>query len=145
MKWEETTASTCRWAEYASVLFEDGGVDVLWEDSRADYQGHADIFAKLDYDWRETRYMIGGWTYGSCSGCDGWEGEPREKILAEMAKSFQTMNREALGKYLAGLITENPTWVKDAAEDDWEGSDAVKLAGKIRAIEAELAKPQRDF
>jgi hypothetical protein len=74
MRWDDTEASQCRWSEYAEEIWADA--EILWEDSEADYQGHANVFARHP----DGRYSWGGWSYGSCSGCDGWEGLADEEI-----------------------------------------------------------------
>jgi hypothetical protein len=66
MKWTDTVASTCRWAEFAEENW--GDWDFLWEDSEADYQGYAEFIA-----YKDEKYVHMYWTYGSCGGCDPWE------------------------------------------------------------------------
>jgi hypothetical protein len=79
MKFEDTIAYTCRYGEIANEVW--GDWDILWEDSEADYQGHAKIFATKD-----GKYSYYEWWYGSCSGCDTWEAADLgdEAIEAEM-------------------------------------------------------------
>jgi hypothetical protein len=79
MKWNETTASKCRYGDVAEKVW--GDWEILWEDSEADYQGHASFLAK-----RGKKYCFYEWWYGSCSGCDGWEASEQtdEQIEAEM-------------------------------------------------------------
>lgn len=79
MKWIETTANDCRYGEIAERIW--GDWDVIWEDSEADYQGHASFVAEKD-----GKYCFYEWWYGSCSGCDGWEsdGSSEDEIEAEM-------------------------------------------------------------
>lgn len=66
MRFSETVASQCRYGSNAQGIW--GGWDILWEDSEADYQGHAAILATF-----KGKYCFYEWTYGSCSGCDTWE------------------------------------------------------------------------
>lgn len=79
MKWSETVASTCRYGDVAEKIW--GDWEILWEDSEADYQGHASFVAEKD-----GKYCFYEYYYGSCSGCDGWEsdGKSDEVIEAEM-------------------------------------------------------------
>jgi hypothetical protein len=79
--WENTIASQCRWSEYGKELIGDWAI--LWEDSEADYQGHARVLA---YKQGKIRYLE--WYYGSCSGCDMYEEMKEEDIR----KAFETDN-----------------------------------------------------
>lgn len=86
MKYDKTIASTCRYGDIADRVF--GDWDILWEDSDADYQGHATILAK-----KGRKYAFYEWWYGSCSGCDGWEADGKdddaiEKEMRETALYF---------------------------------------------------------
>lgn len=80
MKWNETIASQCRYGEVAQNIW--GDADIIWEDSEADYQGHATILAKTP----DGKFWLYEWFYGSCSGCDSWEAAEMtdEQIEAEM-------------------------------------------------------------
>lgn len=79
MKWTETTADQCRYGDIAERIW--GDWDIIWEDSEADWQGHASFVAEKD-----GKYCFYEWWYGSCSGCDGWEsdGSSEDEIEAEM-------------------------------------------------------------
>jgi len=81
MKWDETIATQCRYGDIAGRIWSDW--EIIWEDSEADYQGHASIVATKDGKW-----ALYEWWYGSCSGCDGWEsdGKDEDEIEAEMRK-----------------------------------------------------------
>lgn len=83
MKWRETEASRCRYGEVAGEIW--GDADVIWEDSEADYQGHATILAKTP----DGRWWFYEWWYGSCSGCDTWEAADLtdDQIREEMERS----------------------------------------------------------
>ena len=86
--YSKTVASTCRYGEVAERLW--GEWEILWEDSDADYQGHASILAK-----KGNKYAFYEWWYGSCSGCDGWEadgkdGDAIEKEMRDTALWFDS-------------------------------------------------------
>lgn len=66
MKWTDTVANKCRYGDIAEKIW--GDWNILWEDSEADYQGHASFLAEKD-----GKYCFYEWWYGSCSGCDTWE------------------------------------------------------------------------
>lgn len=78
-EWKETIASECRWSEFAAELV--GDWIILWEDSCSDYQGHASVLA---YKRGQIRYL--SWEYGSCSGCDVYEG----MSIPEIRKEFES-------------------------------------------------------
>ena len=62
----------CRWEEAVQKALDmlGGGKEVLRVDYISDYQGYLDIDVLLN-DGRVFSYM---YEYGSCSGCDPWEG-----------------------------------------------------------------------
>jgi hypothetical protein len=74
--WKETIASQCRWSEYAENLI--GDWSVLWEDSESDWQGAARVLA---FKQGQLRYLE--WYYGSCGGCDAYEGMDDNEITKE--------------------------------------------------------------
>ena len=99
MKWNETTAAQCRYGDVAGNIW--GDWEILWEDSDADYQGHATILAN-----KGRRYAFYEWWYGSCSGCDGWEADGKddsaiEKEMRDTAMWFSS--KEDLRKWLTML------------------------------------------
>lgn len=87
MKWSETTASECRYGGVAERIW--GEWNILWEDSEADYQGHACFLAE-----KAGAYCFYEWNYGSCSGCDAWEGDDLsdDAIEVEMRKTAMWFN-----------------------------------------------------
>jgi hypothetical protein len=66
------TNINARWESDVFALLPDG--EVVWAEGTEDYQGFERIIAKLD----DGRYLFYSWSYGSCSGCDSWEGKPAE-------------------------------------------------------------------
>lgn len=68
MKFKDTTAYNCRYGENAEVIWRDW--DIIWENSNDDYQGSASFIAIKD-----DSFSFYSWSYGSCSGCDGWESD----------------------------------------------------------------------
>lgn len=77
--WDESEASHCRWSEYAAELF--GDWQIIWDDSVSDYQGTVRFLAHKDGKFAYLTY-----SYGSCSGCDGWEGLPDEEVREDMRR-----------------------------------------------------------
>jgi len=101
MRWSETTASSCRYGDVAGDIW--GGADILWEDSAADYQGHATILAAM----ADGRYSFYEWWYGSCSGCDAWEAADLsdEQVAKEMRNTaIWFADREEMEGWLQGLV-----------------------------------------
>lgn len=99
MKWNETTAKDCRYGEIAENIF--GDAKILWEDSEADYQGHATIIAEMT----DGTFAFYEWWYGSCSGCDDWEsrGLNDDQIEAEMREHMVTFDDlPTLRRFLCG-------------------------------------------
>lgn len=79
MRFFETEAAQCRWANYAEELLE--GWDVVACDAHLDYQGYASVIAT-----RDGRVCALHWDYGSCSGCDGWECLEDQEIMEGMRR-----------------------------------------------------------
>lgn len=103
MKWDETIASRCRYGDIAGLIW--GDAEIIWEYSECDYQGSANILAKMP-DGRFAHYE---WTYGSCSGCDEWEsrGLSDEEIKNEMERTTNWFDDIAiLKKYLRLEISD---------------------------------------
>jgi hypothetical protein len=88
MRWNDTIASTCRYGDTVGQVF--GDAEIIWEDSVADYQGHANIVALLE-DGTVLHYE---WSYGSCSGCDSWEssGASDQDIMEEVERTMSKMD-----------------------------------------------------
>lgn len=82
MKWQDTVSSKCRWNEYTEEMFYNW--DIVWEASVNDYQGSVEFLALKDGKFA---YMV--YNYGSCSGCDSWEGEPEEQIRRDFANMVE--------------------------------------------------------
>ena len=103
MKFTQTTAFICRYGSIAESIWKDW--DILWEDSKADYQGHASFLAK-----KGSQYCFYEWWYGSCSGCDDWEAEgfDDDKIKEEMKSTALWMkSKKALMTWL-NMLEGNP-------------------------------------
>ena len=76
MRFDDTTASACRWSEFTEELF--GDWDIIWENSTSDYQGSVELLAHKD-----GRFGYISYSYGSCSGCDSWEDQSEEAVRAD--------------------------------------------------------------
>lgn len=119
MKYNETTAYQCRYGEVAERIW--GTSEILWEQSYADYQGEAAILALMP----DGQLCFYEWTYGSCSGCDGWEaaGLSDEEIEQEMRDS----------SVYFGTFDELLEFFK-LPEQDFQ--DAIEVMQKMRGLEA---------
>lgn len=78
-KFQESESYRCRWSELFEQLI--GDWIVIWECAEVDYQGSAELLA-----YKDGRFCYTQWTYGSCSGCDPWEGLSEEEALKEAKK-----------------------------------------------------------
>jgi hypothetical protein len=97
MKWDDSVASRCRWSEAVYDALEDlMGTDlqVLWEDSYDDYQGHATVLVQ-----GSSSYCFYEWEYGSCSGCDSWETLPEEDTREEIRRGLAVFTKDGLRKW----------------------------------------------
>lgn len=97
MKWEATVASRCRYGDVAGRIF--GEAEIIWEHSEDDYQGSANVLARLP----NGHFAHYEWTYGSCSGCDEWEsrGLTDDEIERDMRFHMVTFPDETtLRRYL---------------------------------------------
>ena len=92
---EESIAAGARWG-YAAVEVFGADAELIWESSTDDYQGSCNVLLRLT-DGRFAHYE---WSYGSCSGCDEWEGREDEVpgIMRDTAVYFDDM--ATLGRYL---------------------------------------------
>jgi hypothetical protein len=97
---KDSVASQCSWSEYAEELI--GDWDMVWENSYADYQGHANILAS---DGKMFRWIQ--WDYGSCDYCDAYEGmsheERQEEFKNELTMEFKDVS--VLLNYIEGLYS----------------------------------------
>lgn len=137
MKWDKTIASQCRYGDIAEKVF--GKWDIIWEDSEADYQGHATILGK-----KGRKYVFYEWWYGSCSGCDGWEadGKDDKAIEKEMKDTAMWFDGKKELKDWLDMLEGNP---RSNANMERGGAlafglDALSggLLGRINGIRKEL-------
>jgi hypothetical protein len=88
VRYQDTIASECRYGEYAAVIWRD--MNILWEQAENSYQGYACLLGEDS----EGRIHLGGWVYGSCSGCDDWEfrNASSEEIVEDMRRAVMTFD-----------------------------------------------------
>jgi hypothetical protein len=122
-EWDVTETSKCRWSDAAELAF--NKPKVLWEDSHVDYQGSAKFFG-----WNGAAVLFYEWSYGSCSGCDPWEGlydgqDGTEKLAALMrggAVWFDTL--DPLLRFAEPIIKQGitnwSTYGKSQGDVEWE-------------------------
>lgn len=104
MKWGESTAYKCRYGEEVGEAF--GFPQVLWERSLSDYQGHASFVG-----WDGARIIYYHWNYGSCSGCDTWEGSGLTNDKARLVLTIRGQGEyfedaEVLRKFLLPIYNQ---------------------------------------
>ena len=109
MNLKDTIAGRCRWSEVAVALF--GDWNVFFARGVDGYSGFCEIAAE-----KAGRFIFGGWSYGSCPGCDAWEDEPEEKVRGEMRRGFaEFASREAFAVFLDGRDRTAPSLREDTA------------------------------
>lgn len=146
--WKDTVASECRYGEVAGGIWHDW--NIIWEDSDADYQGHATFLAEKD-----GRFCFYEWWYGSCSGCDGWEadGASDKDIAKEMRDTAIWLDdRQQLTEWLARLSGKGLSNYSmerggglTAGIDILGGGLTARTKAMVKAARAYLAEtPQQD-
>lgn len=105
MKFEETITSKCRYATLLLDVFNfiDNDFDVLWENSKFEYQGHVKIL--IETKNKNVKWIYYEYSYGSCIGCDTWQsaGMTYNEIKSEMKRNlskFKEKNKSAFLKFL---------------------------------------------
>lgn len=101
-----------RWSGEVFAALPDG--EVVFSRGRNDYQGSVAIVAKLD----DGRWLHYGWSYGSCSACDSWEGEPEEKVAEEIRSGAAIMDPETFADYLIACYHQKAEWLTGKAKYD---------------------------
>lgn len=110
-----------RWFEYGTLNVDDW--EVIYADIDGDYQGSCEFIARTPGSWK-VRYIESAWSWGSCSGCDGYEDLTPDEITIE----FLTRNREYL---TLDALKGKVALLKDSKYPNQE---------KIAAIEAEIQR-----
>ena len=87
---KETVAAKCRWSEIwlPTVRYD----RVVLDKSEYNYQGRVWL---LCYDSYPTRFTLISYYYGSCSGCDPWEGATAKEVLAGLAEHLHVFTSKA--------------------------------------------------
>jgi hypothetical protein len=136
--WNDTTAGACRYSDVARSIWDEW--KILWEDSDADYQGHASFLAEHPTDGRFVYYR---WSYGSCSGCDSWEAsELTDDAIADIMRREATWF-ESYEHLLSWLSANGPLSRLDPlAQADHHAVRAMREAMGIE-IQVELAEKLR--
>lgn len=93
----ESKAYGGRWSEYVLDGWQDA--EVLYEAGEADYQGSAEVLAVQRTSWDGDKYIYASWSWGSCSGCDGWEDLPDAQVRAEATKCTLVMDKPLLAAW----------------------------------------------
>lgn len=93
----DTEAAGARWSEGVEECWP--GALVIWANGYYDYQGDAEVLAVLP----DGRYLVCEWTYGSCSGCDGYEGLGESEFVEQFRANGDIFTSEGLAAYGANL------------------------------------------
>ena len=122
----DSIAAQCRYGDIAVRAF--GGIsDLIWECSQDDWQGSANILVSI-YDIEREVFIHYEWHYGSCSGCDDWEGRGLIdfEIIQEMIRDCTQLNsREELERYINLLTGKEQVFEEDGVCNEYhEMADA---------------------
>lgn len=132
------TWKNCRYSEYAELIL--GSATILDDQSISDYQGNVDVFFSNGYSWKPSWGVL-EYSYGSCSGCDAWEDENEEKVMAEMANCVLRFDdKDMLFKHIEALKSANPDWNADTDH----GGYGTNLKQRIEAMELALSKSEEE-
>lgn len=137
-----------RWTGEILEHLDDG--ELVLYNGRPDYQGSCVVIAKL----ASGKWLQYEWSYGSCSGCDQWEGvydpyeystdtdeekaakaKGREATIAEWRKSATQMDADTFADFLAGCI---------AQKADWIVGDSYRWDDKLADVKLLLAQAQAE-
>lgn len=126
-----------RWHEEVAAALPDG--EVVFSTGTADYQGSVAIVARLD----DGRWLHYDWSYGSCSGCDAWEGTMYDdadgpaKVAEEIRKGAAIMDRDHFADYLVSAKAARASWLHSGDGDSYSYEQHVGL--KVDELVALLA------
>lgn len=123
---------TGRWHETVAEALPDG--EVVFSTGTDDYQGSVSIVARLD----DGRWLHYSWSYGSCSGCDQWEGEPQERVVADIQAGAAIMDAAHFADYLVACRARNASWLQDCEGGDFYDDQRVGLTVEelVQAVQA---------
>jgi len=135
MSLPEQVWKNCRWSNLAAVLFAEDDWEVFFDASESDYQGTVEIMARFTgYSYGDVKsYKYLEYSYGSCSGCDAWEGQPVEKALTDMMRSVLPLDAHGAAEHLQRIA--------DSASDGYDERDR---AAKARVAKAWLQEKEAE-
>lgn len=96
-----------RWHKTVAKTLPDG--EVVFSTGLCDYQGYVAIVARLD----DGRWLHYSWSYGSCDGCDAWEGVPEEDVKEDILKGAAIMDSAHFADYLVSIKASEASWLRD--------------------------------
>lgn len=127
MKWNDVGS---RWAsKVGEVLGFTPDTELLGLSEVVDYQGSCHFVARV----KPNKIVVYGWSYGSCSGCDSWEGQ-EHLIKDEVLSGAKTMTVLQFRKYAKGVIEE---YLKDKGVYEPEASNYNAVVSALRALDEE--------
>jgi hypothetical protein len=135
MRWQDTVAATCRWTDAALIALSDAlavdedrlDLDVIWENSESDYQGSVEVLAR--YEWDNKRIALLVYNYGSCSGCDSYEGSTILAIAQRLRQESISVfpDPQSAIKYFKSIKDKEET-------DGWDEERPAKLQQAIEVL-----------
>jgi len=119
-----------RWSDEVRAALPDG--EILFSRGRIDYQGSVAIIARLD----DGRWLQYDWSYGSCSGCDQWEGERETVIADEIRRGAAIMDAHTFQDFLAGILHRKAEWLLGTggygSYEDHTGLEVEELLNRVK-------------
>lgn len=78
-----------RWQSEAEQALKNKGYDLVDSDGVSDYQGWGVLLGRCGNSW-----AILNWSYGSCSGCDRYEGMNENDIVESLTDNIEEYSSE---------------------------------------------------
>lgn len=126
MTWADVKA---RWAEeVGAALGFTSDTPLLGLSQEGDYQGSCYFVAFPEKD----TIVVYGWSYGSCSGCDGWEGNESD-IEPEVKAGAKQMTISEFDGYAAAILATPPSY-------DYGASNYTAIKQAVAAIGGQRRK-----
>ncbi len=111
--WKDSRALGARWGEeVAAALGLEPDTALIYDYGEHYYQGSASFIART----KRNEFVIYAWSYGSCSGCDSWEGQ-EETIAPKVQASAKRVTRRTLIEYLRGIAATEGEYGRPGAAD----------------------------
>lgn len=117
--WKDVEA---RWArEVGAALGFKEDTPVLGLSESIGYQGSSNVVVRS----KKNEIVVYSWSYGSCSGCDGWEGNEQD-IPGDVQAGARCMTVAAFKKYAREILFKPDDYHYSGASNHVAVAEAVK-------------------